>query len=472
MYIASDASFDVIKILCCPVAVCGFVRTGHLGNTEEHRVRLGCSDFLPLTTDAVESPSPNGNRYPQHGEGSLVSAVSDVTYDVDGDERILTGYTGRISTILAAGWMATLLGRQVISPLLPTIIETLAITPSQAGASLTLMMGLYAVFQYPGGRFSDQLSRTTVLVVALSVMIAGFVLLTNALSYAVFLLGVAGVGTGAGLFFSPSRALLSDLFVERRGQVFGLHTAAGMVGGMLAAGIAATVLAVASWRAAFIPSIVLLGIVLVSLHRWSREPYRFARTSLDIAATSARLFASRRIRWLLIGYTLFGFVIQSFIGFLPTLLQVEKGFSPTLASVGFGLIYGVGLVVGPAAGRASDYLSRTMIVVSALLCGTLGLLVLLVAPSVALIFAGIVLTATGLWAYVPSIQAYLMDLLPNDSLGGDFGLLKAVYTGLGSAGPTYVGIVAERATYTIAFGGLAVCLLASAVIVFAATRIE
>ncbi|MFB6160346.1 MAG: MFS transporter [Haloferacaceae archaeon] len=389
---------------------------------------------------------------------------------VDGGERLLTGYSGRVSTVLAVGWTATLLGRQALSPLLPAIVADLGLSPAQAGFALTLMMGLYAAVQYPSGRVSDQLSRTTVLAAGVGVMVVGFGLLTTATGYGALLLGVSLVGIGAGCYFSPARAFVSDLFVERRGQAFGVHTAAGMVGGVLAATSAATVLAVATWRAAFLPSIALLVGVLVVLHRWSREPYVLDAVTLGVRATVGRLFASTRIRRLVVGYTLFAVTLQAFVGFLPTLLQVEKGFSPTLASGGFALVYVVGVVTGPLAGRLSDRFQRARVVVGALALGVVGLVVLLVGGSVPVVGLGIVLTAVGLWAYVPTVQAYLMDLLANDSLGGDFGLLKTVYTGLGSLGPTYVGVVAERASYTAAFAGLVGCLFASTVVVFVATR--
>ncbi|MFB6153551.1 MAG: MFS transporter [Halodesulfurarchaeum sp.] len=167
---------------------------------------------------------------------------------------------------------------------------------------------------------------------------------------------------------------------------------------------------------------------------------------------------------------LFGFTLQAYIGFLPTLLQFDKGFSPTLASAGFALIYVVGIVAGPVAGRLSDWLPRAPVFIGALALGGVGLIVLLLGSSTLVVAVGIALTAVGVWAYIPTIQAYLMDILSNDSLGGDFGLLKTIYTGLGSLGPTYVGLMAERASYTVAFSGLVICLFASAIVLLAATR--
>lgn len=396
--------------------------------------------------------------------------MSSVASGNEAQERLLTGYSGRMATTLAVGWMALLLGRQAISPLLPAIIVDLQITPAMAGFALTLMTGLYALLQFPGGRLSDQVSRTAAIATGIGVLIAGFLALINAVGYPGFLAGVALVGIGGGLFFSPSRAFIADLFVERRGQAYGLQTGAGMLGGVLAATSAAAVLAVATWRVAFVPPVGLLLVVLVGLLYWSREPATVSGLRLELRSTSVRLFGSRRIRWLILGFTLFEIAAAGFIGFLPTLLQLSKGFSPTLASGVFALVYAVGVVVGPSAGRASDWFHRTHVIVSAPLLGALGILVLLATTAPALATAGSVMTAVGLWSYFPSVNAYLGDILADENLGGDFGFLKSVYTGLGSVGPTYVGVVAGEAGYPVAFAGLAACLVASATVLFVGTR--
>jgi MFS family permease len=78
--------------------------------------------------------------------------------------------------VLATGWFATRLGRNILPPVLPTVTEELSIQPAWAGFTLTLMWGIYAMLQYPAGRFSDQWSRTTVLSVSLLTMLAGYVL--------------------------------------------------------------------------------------------------------------------------------------------------------------------------------------------------------------------------------------------------------------------------------------------------------
>lgn len=363
--------------------------------------------------------------------------------------------------LLALGWMGILLGRQVLPPLLPTIIGQLEISPARAGFILTVLMGLYALLQYPGGRLSDKLSRTTLLVTGVAGVILGFAILGTVTTYLGLLVGAALVGASSAFYFTPSRAFLSDLFVERRGQAFGLQTTAGMSGSALAAGVAVAALAFATWQTAFLPAITLLLVVGALLHRWSHEPYVLSRDGLDLGArgTMGRLLLSSRIRRLLAVHVLASFTFQAVVGFLPTFLLVEKGFSTALASGSFALVFVVGSVTGPLAGWLSDTFHRSKVIFIGLVLALAGLVSMLVVAAPPLVVGSIVLMAMGLTGLWPVMAAYFMDLFPDRSVGGDFGAAKTVFTGLGSLGPTYVGLVAADMSYTAAFAGLGVVLL-------------
>lgn len=379
-------------------------------------------------------------------------------------ERLLTGATGRLSVTLALGILVVNLGRQGIPPLLPRIIEDLAITPSEAGLALTALAAGHALVQYLSGRLADELSRKTVLVGGLGVVIVGFGLLSIADRYPVFVAGTSLVGLGGGAYIISMRITLSDLFVERRGQALGINLAAGQLGNVLAAGLAVAALAVATWRAAFLPVIGLIVLIVVALQLWSHDQYAVARVDLAIVATVRRILKTRRVRWLLVAYTLVIFTWQGVVGFLPTLLQVDKGFSSTLASGGFALLFLVGMIAQPLAGALSDRLPRMVVAGGALVFGAIGLGVISLVATPIPIAIGIALLAVGLMSFPPVTQAYLLDIFPDATVGGDFGAFRTIYQVAASLGPTYVGVVAERATFTVAFTGFGVCLLGSAVI--------
>ncbi len=395
------------------------------------------------------------------------------------EERLVTGYSGRLLLVVSVGWMMIQAGRLVLSPMLPTVMGELHITKLQAGMALSLLWALYALGQYPSGRLSDRFSRKTLLVSGLALLSVGFTVVAGAPTYAVFLVGMAVAGVGAGLYPTPARALVSDLFVSRRGQAFGLHGASGDSGGVVAAGLAVAVLAVATWRVAFVPVVLVAVLALVLLHRWSRESY--TRPTIDAGAgravvaditTTARRFANRRTVALLVAYSLYAFVWQSVAGFLPSFLQEAKDFSPELAGSAFAALFIVGTLVKPISGSLGDRISRPVVAAGSLLVGTAGIAALVMANSTLAVAGSVALFAAGLMAYPPAMQAHLMDVFPDGSMGGDLGATRTVYIGFGSLGPTYVGYVAGNSGYESAFAGLLACLLVSASIVFVLARLD
>lgn len=380
------------------------------------------------------------------------------------NESLLTGYTGRIALVLSLGWFVALLGRSLLSPLLPTIIESLSISPFQAGLVLSVMMALHSIVQYPAGTFSDELTCTTVLVGSLGVLVIGFAVLTIATNYLLFLLGGIFVGLGTGLYYTPQRSMLSNLFVERRGRAFGVNFAAGSLGSALSAGVAVVVLAVSVWQRSFLPLAILAFLVLLLLHLWSRESYVVERVRPDVGDTLGRIQGSTQLMGLIVTYALFSFTWQGVVGFLPTYLQSVKDLSPTLANAGFALLFVVAMIVMPFAGKLSDSVSRPLVAIAALTCAVIGLGILVTLSGLSVVFVAIVVFAVGVRAYPPVMQAHIMDIVPEDTAGGDFGAIKTIYTFIGSAGPMYVGFISGIASYTVAFAGLLVALAASIVI--------
>lgn len=389
---------------------------------------------------------------------------------VDTPERLLSGYTGRLSIALGVGTFASFLGQQVLPPLLPRISRELSLTSSESGLTLTVMWATFALSQYPSGRYSDELSRRTVLVGGLALMIAGFAIVAVVPSFPTLLLGLSLVGFGIGSYVVAMRALLSDLYVRKRGVAFGINQSATMVGGALAPAVAIVALWFGVWEAAFLPVVVVLAGVLLSIHLWSRERYRVSTVDFQVLRTGGRILETRQLRWTTVVYILQVFAFQAISGFLPTYLQVDKGFSETLASAGFAVLFVVGIFTTPIAGSISDRIPRQSIAGGALVLGVVGLVVVTVGSSTVVVLGGIVCMAVGIMSYPPVVQAYVMDLFPDNQMGNDFGAFRTVYIGVGSLGPTYVGAVSGWASFDVAFAGLVPCLLLGAVITIVLLR--
>ena len=377
-------------------------------------------------------------------------------------ERLLGGYSGRLLLLLSVGTTVVMTGRLALAPVLPRIIEDLGITPGLAGVALTVMWAMVALCRYPGGRLVDRLSRKTVLVTGLATATVGAALMLWATRYPTFLLASAVLGVGIGLWLPAVVVSVSDLFVERRGQAYGVYEAFFNLAGVVAAGFALLVPALFGWRDGYLALVALLVVVGVLLHRWSAEPYEFGVPALGVRETARRVFGTRRIRRLVVAFALLAFANEGAIAFLPTYLQVETGLAPTLASNAFAAFFVVGMLVNPLAGVLGDRFGALRVAAAAGLVSAAGVGLLVLAEGRVLALAGVAVLAVGLTANWPVMLAYLMDAVPSGSVGGDFGAVGTVFIAVGSLGPGYVGLVAERSGYGPAFVGLAVCLLAYA----------
>jgi len=382
------------------------------------------------------------------------------------DERLTSGYTGRLLITLSVGYLFLHLGRNILPPLLPAIIADLAISPFLAGFALTVLSATYALSMYPGGHLSDQLTRKTTLVAAVTIGIVGLTVLMSATTYPLFLLGVIVFGLSGGLYWISLRALLADLFRSRRGQAFGVQDAVGFVGPLVAAGAAILIIGRTSWRMAFPVLIIGIAGIGVLAHRWVRGPYEISTVEFDFLKTGTRVFGDRHVRWLAVAYSCVVFSMHSVIGFLPTFLQIEKGFSPTIASVGFGVLFAGAMITMPISGFLGDRLSRTPVALGGLTLSIVGLVTFLFSRGAVVIGVGIFCFGIGVWAFPPVIQAHLMTRFPDAKMGGDFGVFKTVYSGAGSVGPAYIGFIASTSSYLTAFLTLLFTLSVSILILF------
>lgn len=381
-----------------------------------------------------------------------------------------TSYRSRMLLVLSLGWAALQGGRFLLPPLLPAITDTFVLSSSFAGLALTAFGLVYAVTQYPSGTYSDSLSRASLVVPAFLVLIVGFALVGIGPTTWVFVAGLLLMGLGKGLFASPSRALLGDLFSGSRGRALGVYSAGTDLGGLLAAGLAAVVLATTVWRAAFVPIVVLLGLLTALFVGWNREPYTVSRVELSPRETFGRIVATRAQRGRLLAYSLFYFAVGGLTNFYPLLLVESGGFSATLASGVFALIFAVGIVVKPTAGEISDRFPRLLVSITGLLVAAGGFSVIILASSLPLVALGTVLTAVGYKTQFPIADTVVMEAAPDGSVGGDLGAARGVFLGANAVGPGFVGVVADLAGYALAFWGLAGALLVAAAVLAAQYR--
>jgi len=374
--------------------------------------------------------------------------------------RAIATYESRMLVVLALGWATLQCGRFLLPPLLPRITETLAFSPAGIGAALTAFGLVYAVTQYPSGTYSDSLSRATLILPGFLVLLAGFAAVAFAVTQSRFVLAVVVLGVGKGLYASPSRALLGDLFTARRGRALGIYSAGTDVGGLVAAGLAVAVLATTGWRVAFLPVVVVLAAVTALYVYWNREPYELARVPLSPGETAGRLVATRAQRETLVAFSVFYFFVGGLTNFFPTLL-VAGGFSEAIAGASFALLFGTGALTKPVAGEVSDRFPRLLVGTAGLALAVAGLCLILVAPTLPVVAVGTVLTAVGYKTQFPIADTVVMDTAPEGAMGSDIGAARAVFLTANAVGPGVVGVIAEVTDFETAFWVLAGSLAVS-----------
>ena len=387
-------------------------------------------------------------------------------------ERLVGGHTGRLLVSLSLAWATLQLGRFLLSPLLPAIVDDLGMTTATAGLALGAFQLLYAVTQFPSGRLSDEFGRPTAVVAGLLAITVSFLLFAQVQTAAGFLGAALVLGLGKGLFAVPPRAQLSDAFIERRGQALGVYAAgtdlgglaASVVGAVVTGGTLGVVALSVGWRAPFLPLAGLLAAVTVGYVGWNTEPYRVGRPALETRATLARLLTTRRQRESLVAFALFFFVVGAWVGFLPAYLATAKGFSEAVAAGVFAVVFVVGFAVKPVGGRLADRFSRRLVAAGGLSVSVVAICGVVVFQTLPAVVAAVVVYAAGYKSVFPVIDALLLDAAPDGSVGGDLGAARAVLLGVGAAGPVYLGWVVDAASYRVGFVGLGACLVAATVL--------
>jgi len=157
--------------------------------------------------------------------------------------------------------------------------------------------------------------------------------------------------------------------------------------------------------------------------------------------------------------TIFNIMFQGYLNFLPTYLQDVKSLSPVTSSVIFALFFVSGAVSNPVAGRIGDRFGHPPIAVVSSVLAIVGLGMIVVTESVVGITLSVVIVAAGGTAMWPVMTAFIMDQVPEASKGGDLGAVSAIYFTVGSIGPTYVGWIATRWDFSVAYLSLTPALV-------------
>ena len=370
-------------------------------------------------------------------------------------------YAHTALVLCTLAFTATMVARLVISPLVPAITETFAVTNATVGLALSGMWLAYALSQFPSGVLGDRYGERIVILVAVgSTAIAALLIAVSPSIYG-FMLFTVVLGTGAGLHYSVATTFLTRQF-DDIGRAIGVHVSGGPLAGLVAPPAAALVGSRYGWRTGILLGVA-VAVPVFSVFAWRIRPTHPLRPDQRMRerfalGPLAELLSRPRIIFTTALATLGAFTWQATASFLPTFLEVGGGLSTALSALLFSLYFLVHGGTQPVTGSISDRIGRDTTVMLTMAAGVVGYGLLVVATRDGIgrapVVPGVLLIGLAMSWGAP-LQSRFMDLLSDAERGAGFGLVRTVYMVFGASGSVVVGAVSDVAGWAVAFGLLA-----------------
>jgi len=340
----------------------------------------------------------------------------------------------------------------LLAPLLPFVRAEYGVSYTEIGIALAAFNVVSTVLQTPVGFLVDWLGARILLIVGLAIGAAAFTVAGLVDSFWMMVAMFALAGVGNTVYHPADYALLSQhVPADRIGQVFSVHTFAGMLGSAVAPASLLMMQSLWGWRGAFIGA-GLLGFAVAALLLAVREtpetkaPAPAPREADATAAVGWRLLLSPAILLNLVFFVL---------------LAMMSGGTYNYSVVALGALYGTPVTVANAALSANLLLSAIGVLIGGLLVGrtkrhglvaTLGLagialFIALVAQfdlgSLALIAA---MAAAGFCSGVimPSRDMIVREVTPPGSFGKVFGFVTTGFNIGGIISPLMFGAIMDH----------------------------
>lgn len=357
----------------------------------------------------------------------------------------LWSYNGAVLGVCTLAFFATMAARLVLSPVVPLIGETFAVSNGAIGLALSGMWLAYAGAQFPSGLLADRYGERSVILVAVAGTAVASGLLAVAPSYEILLIGAVVLGGVAGLHYSVATSLLTRI-LPNTGSAIGFHTAGAPVAGLLIPMAAGAVGGWMGWRWAVgggaviaLPAALLFLLVVEPTppHRPNESIWTRLRDQALVGILMRRTIA------LPLGLSACGaFVWQATASFLPTFLVVYHGYSDAAAGVLFSVYFAVQGVIQPALGSLSDRIGRYPAAALAVGVGLGGYVVLVVGTGLWTVILGIAGAGIAM-SWGVALLPVFMDHLDTDERSVGFGLIRTTYMVLGAGGSVVMGTAAD-----------------------------
>jgi len=284
-------------------------------------------------------------------------------HELIADRPVGSSYSWYALGVLTAVYVLNFLDRTLIYILFTPIKKEMSFSDLQlALLGTTSFVIFYTLLGIPFGRLADRTSRTKLIAFGLAVWSLFSGLTGFAHSFWTIFLCRVMVGVGEATLGPAALSLLSDYFPTRmRATVQSIYSSAIALGGGLAFFLGGWIGQAYGWRWAFY-LLGFPGLALALLVFFLREPARGRTESAAALQTSAdwrRLFHSRPLWFIILGYSLIGLASNNLGIWVPTFFVRVHGMSLRMIGTAAGIISVlIGIPAMILGGFFSDRVSR------------------------------------------------------------------------------------------------------------------
>jgi MFS family permease len=277
--------------------------------------------------------------------------------------------------VLAGSYVVNAMDRQVFSVLLPEIHDDFGFTLGQGGLLATIFTLGIGVSGLPSGYLLDRLSRKTVMMVGIVIFSVFTILTALASGFWDMLAFRALSGVGEAMQNTALFAAVGSYYLANRALALGSLNFAYGLGGFLGPFLGAKMAGETHWQVPFwvygLIGFGFVAVIAITIRTSFTEKVKVAGDLGPLPSVEhvpARLY-NRNL--LLLGLTaiVVGVAMYGYIGLYPTYLVSHLGWAKGDAALAASM-FGLGALLGIPAGWLGDRLNQRILMIVALLAGS------------------------------------------------------------------------------------------------------
>src|SRR5712664_49010 len=377
------------------------------------------------------------------------------------EERSVPACIAVICAFAATGLLAT----NIFLPSLPSMAATLQVSSAAVTSAITVYLAIFAVGQLVVGPLSDRFGRRPVILIGLSLFVAGAIGCAFARDLSDLLIGRSIQASGGCAAMVLSRAIARDLFDRQLTRVMAAITIATAAAPGFSPLLGGALDHFLGWRSEFIFVAIFAVCTVTAYASFVGETIRSTRTSMN-PLTIARSYLAliRDIRFVVPARTAGLLMVGLFAIFssAPRVLVESLGFSPITLGLLFAGIVFVMFAAGIMAARLSARLGLYRATVVGLGMTVIGSTALLLAVLTAKDSSLPFLVATAIFLFGLGIASPLSSAAALSPFGNKAGVAAALLGFAQMAGGAFGALLAAAISSDPALGLGIVAPLASA----------